>query len=154
MAKKKTAKKTKVKGGLSTAEKVGIGVGITATAAAAAGAYFLLGSPNAEKNRKKVKSWMLKAKAEVLEALENAERMTEIEYQELVDMIADGYATVQGATRSEIADFRKEMKEHWRKIEKSAVAKKAKRVAKTAAKNTVKKAVRKKTAKKTTRRKK
>ena len=37
---------------------------------AAAGTYFLYGSKDAKKNRKAVKSWALKAKAEVLEALE------------------------------------------------------------------------------------
>ena len=56
----------------SPAEKVGLGIGLTAAAVAAAGAYFLYGSKDANKNRKTVKSWMLKAKAEVLEQLEKA----------------------------------------------------------------------------------
>lgn len=146
MAKKKTKQS-------SNANKVGIGVGLTAAAVAAAGAYFLMGSPNAEKNRKKVKSWMLKAKAEVLEALEKAEEMTAEEFNDLVDVVAKTYSTVQGATRGEIADFRKEMKEHWQKLEKSmgkkvAPKKTAKKTAKKAPKKTAKKAAKKSTAKK------
>lgn len=147
MAKKQT-KKT------SNANKVGIGVGLTAAAVAAAGAYFLMGSPNAANNRKKVKSWMLKAKAEVLEALENAEKMTAEEFDDLVDVIAKTYSTVQGATKGEIADFRKEMKDHWTKLEKtmakkSSPKKAAKKTAKKVAKKTVKKTA-KKAPKKTT----
>ena len=67
---------------LSSTEKIGIGVGLTAAAVAAAGAYFLHGSKNAAKNKKTVKSWMLKAKAEVLEKLEDAKEMSQEEYIE------------------------------------------------------------------------
>jgi len=127
MAKNKTAH-TK-KSDLSANQKVSIGVGLTAAAVAAAGAYFLYGSPNAGKNRKQVKSWAFKAKGEVLEALEKAEKMTAEEYQSLVEAIAGTYAVVQGVTKGEIADFKKEMQDNWSKIEKSAIAKKAKKVA-------------------------
>jgi hypothetical protein len=142
MAKKVVAKKA----GISTGQAAAVGVGLTAAAVAAAGAYFLYGSKNAPKNRKIVKSWALKAKGEVLEALEKAEAMTEKEYKSLVDMIAGTYTLVQGSTKGEIADFKKEMKDHWSKIEKSAVAKKAKKVTKSVATNVAKKAVAKATA--------
>ncbi len=138
MAKKETSKKNN---GMSGGQAAAMGVGLTAAAVAAAGAYFLYGSKSAPKNRKVVKSWALKAKGEVLEALEKAEAMTEKEYKSLVDVIAGTYAIVQGATRGEISDFRKEMKDHWAKIEKSAVANKAKNVAKSAAKHVATKAV-------------
>lgn len=146
MAKKVVAKKS----GVSKGQAAAVGVGLTAAAVAAAGAYFLYGSKNAPKNRKAVKSWALKAKGEVLEALEKAEAMTEKEYKSLVDMIAGTYALVQGSTKGEIADFKKEMKDHWTKIEKSAIAKKAKKVATSTAATVAKKVVAKKTpAKKT-----
>ena len=138
MAKKDTTKKDK---GMSGTQAAAVGVGLTAAAVAAAGAYFLYGSKNAPKNRKVIKSWALKAKGEVLEALEKAEAMTEKEYKSLVDVIAGTYAIVQGATKGEIADFKKEMKDHWAKIEKSAVAKKAKKVAASTASHVAKKAV-------------
>jgi histone H1/5 len=146
MAKKKQDKQ------LSTTEKFEIGVGLTAAAVAAAGAYFLYGSKNAAKNRKKVKSWALKAKADVLERLEDAKEMTEAEYKELVEAVAGAYAGVKSATKGDIKEFKSEMMDHWKSIEKVAKPKvrKATKTAKKAAK-TAKKSAKKatKTAKKT-----
>ncbi len=143
--------------GLSDKEKLSIGVGLTAAAVAAAGAYFLAGSKNAAKNRKIVKSWMLKAKAEVLEGLEKAEQMSQAEYEALIEQVGAAYAGLESASKTDIAGFKKEMKEHWQKIAKSAAPKKkpAKKVAtkvaaaaaKAATTAVVKKAAAKKTAK-------
>lgn len=146
MAAKKQAKKKD----LTTNQKVGIGVGLTAAAVAAAGAYFLAGSPDAKKNRRKVKSWMLKAKAEVLEGLEKAEEMTETEFNTLVMSVAKTYEKLQDASKADIADFKREMKENWPKIVKEG-AEVAKTVQKVVAKpkKATKKAT-KKVAKKTT----
>lgn len=119
------AKKETKNDGISAAQKVTLGVGLTAAAVAAASTYFLYGSKNAPKNRKAVKSWILKAKGEVLEALEKAEDMTKAEYEALIEMIAGAYGAVQGASKNEIAEFKKEMKSHWDKIQKSGVVKKA-----------------------------
>jgi hypothetical protein len=141
------AKKKNVNKDLSTAQKVGLGVGLTAAAVAAAGTYFLYGSRNAKDNRKKVKSWMLKARAEVLEALEKAEHITEEEYHALVEAIGGAYGKVQNATSGEIKDFKKEMKDHWGKIERSGVMKKVSTAAKGARKK-VKKAARRAVGKK------
>lgn len=149
---------TKKSKSLSTSQKVGIGVGLTAAAAAAAGAYFLYGSPNATKNRTQVKSWMLKAKAEVLEKLEYAKEMTQAEYETLIDEIAKTYSSLKVASKTDIVDFKKEMKAHWNKISKHAPVKKstaaaAKKTTKKAAKKVTKKTgtkkVTKKSAKKT-----
>ena len=53
---------------------VALGVGVAAAAAvAAAGAYWFYGSDHASQHRKQVKSWMLKARAEVMEAVEKVE---------------------------------------------------------------------------------
>lgn len=138
-------KKTKE---MSTNQKVSIGVGLTAAAVAAAGAYFLAGSPDAKKNRRKVKSWMLKAKAEVLEGLEKAEEMTEEEFNHLVAAVSSSYATLKDASKADIAEFKKEMKENWPKIVKEG-KKVTKTVKKAVTKKPAKKAA-KKTAKKTT----
>lgn len=145
MAKKKQDKD------LTSVEKLEIGVGLTAAAVAAAGAYFLYGSKNAAKNRKKVKSWALMAKAEVLEKLEDAQEMTEAEYKELVKAVAGAYSGVKSATKGDLKDFQNEMMEHWQAIEKFAkpkrrAAKKEVKRATAKAKKTVKKA--RKTAKK------
>ncbi len=150
---------------VSANAKVGIGVGLTAAAVAAAGAYFLTGSKNAKDNRKKVKSWMLKAKADVLENLEKAEQMTEAEFNQLVMSVSNTYSELKDASNADIADFKREMKAHWPNIVKegkviaetvSKVAKtkpkakpKAKKVAKKAGKKAVKKSTKKAAAKKT-----
>jgi high-affinity Fe2+/Pb2+ permease len=115
MAKRKTTKKD------NTIRNVGIGLGTAAVAAA--GAYFFYGSSNAKKNRQKLKSWMMMAKAEVLEALEEAKSMTQEEYEDLVEDIAEAYAVLQTATKKDIVDFKKEMKDHWKQIEKSTKTK-------------------------------
>ncbi len=126
-------------------QAVGIGVGLTAAAVAAAGAYFLYGSKNAAKNRKAVKSWALKAKAEVLEKLEDAQNMTQEEYLALIDSVAATYQGVKSASKTDLATFKKEMKDHWTGIVKE-VAPKKKPAAKKAVKkvaDTVKKAAKK-----------
>ncbi|MFT5831967.1 MAG: hypothetical protein ACI9SY_000345 [Candidatus Paceibacteria bacterium] len=142
MVKKATKKE------LSTEQKVGVGVGLTAAAVAAAGAYFLYGSNNASSNRKVVKSWALKAKAEVLEKLEEAKEMSTDEYEQLIAAVAGTYAGAKGATKKDIKEFAGEMHDHWKKIEKAAkpkkkavkkVATKAKAPAKKVAKKATKK---------------
>lgn len=118
-----TAKKI-AKNELSTGAKAGIGIGLTAAALAAAGAYFLVGSKNAAQNRKKVKGWTLKAKGEVLEALEKAQEITAEEYSELVNTATKAYGTVKQASKGEIKDFKNEMLEHWNKLQKNKAVKK------------------------------
>lgn len=159
MAKKKTSKQ------MSDAQKVGLGIGLTAAAVSAAGAYFLYGSKNASKNRKKVKGWALKAKGEILESLEKAESITEEEFKDLVESALGAYGTLKNATTGEVRDFRREMTEHWDKLQKNKTVRKIiapkktapKKAAKKAAKKTTKKTAKrstKKAAKKATRRKK
>lgn len=152
---------------LTQNQKIATGVGLTAAAVAAAGAYFLYGSKDADKNRKSVKSWALKAKAEVLEKMEDAKKMSKEEYEEMVHAVTSTYAGVKGATKKDLGEFAAEMKDHWDVIEgftkkkaktsKKAVKKAVKKVTKTAkkapkkaAKKATKKAAPKKAAKKTT----
>ncbi|MEZ4195258.1 MAG: hypothetical protein R3B53_02560 [Candidatus Paceibacterota bacterium] len=122
---------------ISNKQAIGLGVGITAAVAAMAGGYFLYGSKNAAKNRKLVKSWALKAKAEVLEGLEKAQGMTKEEYEQLVDSVVTTYQGAKSASKNELSAFKKEMKDHWGGIVKTAAPKKK------AAKKAVKKAVKK-----------
>lgn len=139
---------------LSSAQKISAGVGLTAAAVAAAGAYFLYGSKSANKNRKTVKSWALKAKAEVLEKLEIAKEMSQEEYEEVINTVAGAYSDLKNTSKVDIKTFKSEMKDHWKAIEKSAKPKKveAKKAVKKVVKKTVKKVSRvapKKAAKKT-----
>ncbi len=132
MAAKKQASKSKSKSSISQNQAVGIGVGLTAAAVAAAGAFFLYGSKNAAKNRKAVKSWTLKAKAEVLEKIEQAKDMSKEEYEQLIDAVSGVYQNAKTASKGDLASFKKEMKDHWSQIAKTATGAK-----KTAAKKSV-----------------
>jgi len=153
MAKKKAKKQ------MSGGKKAGIGIGLTTAAVSAAGAYFLYGSKNAASNRQKVKGWSLKAKGEILEALEKTEEITAEEYKELVESAVGVYATVSNVSSKEISEFKREMAIHWDNLQKSKAVKKikkpkklVKKATKKAAKKTTKKPV-KKVAKKTPKKK-
>ncbi len=139
MSKKKITTKERV----SDAQKIGIGVGLTAAAVAAAGAYFLYGADDAQKNRKKIKSGILRAKAEVLEALEDAYEMTEEEFHTLVDNVANTYSAVQSLSKADLKNFKTDMVGHWRDLLKSGAVKimTVEQIAKKAAKRKVTKKV-------------
>jgi hypothetical protein len=109
---------------ISGGQKLGIGVGVTATMLAAVGGYFLYGAKDAKKNRKKVGSWMLKAKAEVLEGIEKARELTETDYDKLVDDVMKGYKAARSASVKDLGEFATEMKDHWKKIQSSGPTKK------------------------------
>jgi hypothetical protein len=142
------AKKKAQNSAISNAQKLGIGVGLTTAAVAAAGAYFLYGSKNAPKNRKTVKSWALKAKGEVLEALEKAEKITEEEFNTLVNGVVTTYGKAQKLSSKELSDFKKEMGENWTGLVKSGAAKVYQTAG--AAKSVAQKMTKKAPAKKTT----
>ncbi len=146
------AKKTIKKVVVSDAHKLGIGVGLTTAAVAAAGAYFLYGAKDAPDNRKKVKSGILRAKAEVLETLENAREITEDEFHDLVDGVAATYSKVQSLSKNDLKEFKTDMADNWQDLVASGAAKVmtieqiAKKVAKRGGAKPAKKAVAKKAA--------
>lgn len=104
---------------MKTSKKVGIGVGLAAAAAAAAaGAYFLYGK-NGTKNRKAVKGWMLKARGEVMEKMEQMESVSEDKYRDIVDSVIRGYKSARKASPAELAAAAAELKGHWSSIKKT-----------------------------------
>lgn len=115
-----------------TAKKSGNGLGLVALAAAtAAGVYFLYGSKNAAKNRKKVKGWTLKAKGEVLEKMEAMKNINEEDYKRIVDMVATKYKKIKTVNTKEAETLAKELKAQWKEIHKEASVKRpVKKVAK------------------------
>lgn len=118
----------------SAGKKLAIGVGLAALAAAAAGTYFLYGSKNAGKNRKRVKAWTLKAKGEVLEKLENLKVVDEEIYRKIVKDVAARYQALKKIDTKDVLAFATELNNHWKEI-----AKKAGTSARRAAKKTSKK---------------
>lgn len=114
---------------VSSTGKVALGTGLAALAVAGiAGAYFLYGKDGA-KNRKKISSWMIKAKGEALEKIEKLKEVNEDAYNLAVDAVTKKYSALKHITPEEIAQFSKEMKGHWKSI-KSHLAPKVKKVAK------------------------
>lgn len=129
MATKKPAKK-----GVSA----GTVVGITALAAAGVAAGIFLFGKNGPKNRKAIKSWVLKAKADVLEKMEKAKDMSEESYHSIVDGAMAKFAKAKDVTPDELAALGSELKRHWKSIKKEfggakkAVKKSAKKISKSA----------------------
>lgn len=96
-----------------------IAAGLAGLTAAAVGAYYLYGSKEAAKNRAKVKSWMLKAKGEVLEQLEGMEEVTESAYMNALNAVMQKYNELKNIDPSELESFMDEMKSHWTGLKKT-----------------------------------
>jgi len=119
MATKKKATKRK-----TTKEKSVNGLGLAALAVAtAAGVYFLYGSKNAAKNRKKIKGWTLKAKGEVLEKMEAMKNIDEEDYKQVVDTVLKKYKKLKTVSSKEVEDLAKELKKKWKEISRDASGK-------------------------------
>ena len=101
----------------------GVAVG-AALAAAAAGTYFLYGSKNAAKNRKKVKAWTLMAKGEILEQIENLSEVNEEIYHKVIKEVSDKYQALKKLDRKDVMEFVDELKSHWRGIAKKLASSK------------------------------
>ena len=89
---------------------------------------------NASKNRKTAKSWMLKARAEVMEAMEKAGAMDKKTYLNIVDKVVKGYGAIAGSQSKEIAQLVSDLKSSWRYVQtqKQPVMSRAKAVEKSA----------------------
>lgn len=104
---KKTVQK---KGGMGKA----IAVGATVAAAAAAG--YLLFGPEGEKNRKKMKGWMIRMKGEMIEKFEHLKQMTEPEYTRIVDSVAAKYALAKNVDKKDVAGVIRDARRHWKML--------------------------------------
>ena len=102
----------------SIGKEIAVGVGIAAAVATVAGAYFLYGSKDASKNRKKIKAWSLKAKGEILEKLEKLSDINEEIYHKIVDEVSEKYKKIKNIDLEDVEKFAGELKSHWKKIEK------------------------------------
>lgn len=92
-----------------------LGLAGLAVAGIAAG-YFLYGKDGA-KNRKAIKTWTLRAKADVLEKLEKAKEVSEDTFHSVVDEISAKYGSkVKDISPEDVALFAKDLKKHWKDI--------------------------------------
>lgn len=95
--------------------EVGAGV-LTAAALTAAGAYLL-----ADKGRrKKVKVWASKARKDIARNVKVARKMSEGQYQKLVDQATKRYAAMHDVDMAELAQVARDLKGEWRVIQKNA----------------------------------
>lgn len=114
-----------------------LGLAGLAVAGIAAG-YFLYGKDGA-KNRKAIKTWTLRAKADVLEKLEKVKEISEDNFHTVVDEVSAKYGSkVKDISPEDIAVFAKDLKKHWKDIKSELVPK-----VKVAAKKIAKKATKK-----------
>ena len=105
------AKGQNSKGGAGLA----VGLGVAAVAAAAAGAYFFYG-PSGAKNRKNLKSWAVKAKAEVMENVEKMKDVSEKTYDETVSKVMAKYKKLKTIAPAELAEVQKELMGSWKSV--------------------------------------
>lgn len=109
--KKKTTKKI---------VKAGVGLSLAAAAAALAGSYFVYGK-RAAAHRAQARSWALKAKAEVLEQLENAKEITEPLYEKALATVSRKYKAMKHIDARDVEILIAELKNHWKNIKKDLV---------------------------------
>lgn len=91
-----------------------VGIGLVALAA---GAFFLYGKEGA-KRQKKVKGWMLKAKGEILEQLEDMKDFNQASYDRIVDEVGSRYKKIKNIDPQEVLALISELKGHWHSIQK------------------------------------
>lgn len=113
--------KATTKRNVEIASAVGIGL-----AAAAVGAWYLYGKGGAQR-RKKVRGWMLKAKGEILEQLENLKELNQASYNRIVDEVGSRYKQAKHIDPAEVATMISELKGHWQNIKKQLGAGTAKK---------------------------
>lgn len=96
---------------------IGTKIGLAGLAVAGiAGAYFLYGKDGA-KNRKAIKTWTLRAKADVLEKLEKVKEVGQDTFESVVDEISAKYGTkMKDVSADDVAAFAKDLKKHWKDI--------------------------------------
>ena len=101
----------------SQKQGVGVAAGLAGLAAAAAGVYFFAGKTGA-KNRKKISSWVGKAKNDVMKELKSMQKVTKDGYNQTVDAVAKQYKNLKDIDQSELLALTKELKGHWDSISK------------------------------------
>jgi hypothetical protein len=94
--------------------KIAAAAGVAAaTAVAAAGAYWLYGAKDAAKHRKLAKSWMLKARAEVLETIEKLPNIDKETYLQVAGEVAKRYGAVAGVSAAEAKKLMQDLNAGW-----------------------------------------
>lgn len=95
-------------------KKVTIGkVGLVAAAAAW---YFLYHGKAAAQRRQAIRGWVLKAKGEVVERLENVRDVSQEAYDGAIDTVVARYRKAKGVSPAELASLARELKGQWKSL--------------------------------------
>lgn len=94
------------------------GLAVVAGIGAVVGAYFLYGTDAGKKKRKEIKGWMLKAKGEVLEKIEDVKDLSEEKYKSTVATVMNKYSSFKDKYGDDVALLTKELLDHWNNIKK------------------------------------
>ncbi len=105
-------KKNTPKSGSGFNQGLAVGVGLVSVIA---GGIFLYG-PNGKTNRKQIKVWTVKAKAEVLEEIEKMKEVTQEKYEIAVDKVTDKYGKLKTVGKDQALVLAKELKRHWKSV--------------------------------------
>src|ERR1035437_8095892 len=92
------------------AASVGLGIGMLA--ALSAGAYYLYGTKEGSKRRLKIRGWMLKAKGEIMEKMENLKAVNDKNYNALVENVMKKYQGVKNIAPAEVKALVRDLKKH------------------------------------------
>ncbi|HWB33995.1 MAG TPA: hypothetical protein VG753_01590 [Candidatus Paceibacterota bacterium] len=92
---------------------VGVGAGLAAVAATGAAAYWLYGAKHSAAHRKMAKSWMLKARAEVLDAVEKLNDIDKAQYLALAQRVVENYGSKAGASAQQMSQMMRDFKSAW-----------------------------------------
>jgi len=108
-----------------------VGGAIVAGLGALAGAYFLYGTDAGKKKRKTVQSWMLKAKADVLEKIEKIEDLTEEKYMSAIESVMKKYYDLKDKYGDDATILYAELVSYWKHLKKHTANSNPKKVVKT-----------------------
>ncbi|MDP3792373.1 MAG: hypothetical protein Q8Q89_01450 [bacterium] len=113
---------------IKTATAMSLGAAMAAAAVGAALGSYLLTGQRATKTKRVLRSWMLKAKGELLEQLEKSGNIGQEMFNDAVNRIAAKYAKMSGVTQKEVDEMAIELKKQWKLVAKGL--NKAKKLAK------------------------
>jgi len=82
--------------------------------------FFLYGTKEGQKERKKLKGWMLMMKGEVIHKLENLKEVNKGNYYKIVDEVSKKYGKAKGVSIKEISVLNRYLKSKWESIKKEA----------------------------------
>lgn len=132
----------------SQKNNIGKVVAVSAGVAALSAAAYLLLGPDGKKNRKNLRSWMVKMKAEVAEKLEDMKDVSAETYESIVDEVSKKYRSMKNIDQKDVQAEITDLKKHWKNMLKHAKGASKKIPSKKTAKKAIKKAVKKVSKKK------